>query len=407
MFDAKSILESIVRGAAPQNQAPQGGGLGDILGQILGGGQQGQGGPAGGGGLGDILAEIGKMTKPQGGTTGTPQSAPTTGGGGLADILAEVQRQLGQAGQQGTPSTPSTTGQSGGSVPRSSTQAPSSGGASDGGLGGLGDIFGQLKDKLGQPGGITNGGSIADILGQVLSQATSGAKEGATRIGEATGAKDALGRATGGQSPEELLEKLKALVRDNPMAATGAAAGAGGVLLGTKTGRAVASSAVRIGALALIGGLAYKAFQNYQTGKPLITGLTPAEVAPQGSGFEPAAVTNEAAALYIRAMIAAAAADGRIDDAEQAKIIGGLKQAGVDAEAEAFLANELNNPAAVQDLANAVNSPEEAVQVYTAARMAIEPDTNGEQRFLASLAGALGIDSKLAAHIDATTRSAA
>ena len=106
-------------------------------------------------------------------------------------------------------------------------------------------------------------------------------------------------------------------------------------------------------------------------------------------------------------MIAAAAADGRIDNAEQAKIIGGLKQAGVDAEAEEFLANELNNPASVEDLAGAVTSPEEAVQLYTAARMAVEPDTRGEQQFLGALAGALGIDTKLAAHIDATTRSAA
>lgn len=357
MFDAKSILENIVRGAAPQNQAPQGsaqggGGFGDILGQILGGGQPGSGGA----------------------------------GGGLSDILAEVQRQLG--------------GQAGGSAsPRSATDAPNSGG-----LGGLGDIFGQIKDKLNQPG--ANGESIADVLGKVLNQATAGAKEGATRIGEATGAKDAIGRVTGGQTPEELLEKLKALVRDNPMAATGAAAGAGGVILGTKTGRAVAGGAVRIGALALIGGLAYKAFQNYQAGKPLITGIEAAEAAPQGSGFEPAAVTHESAALYIRAMIAAANADGRIDDAEQAKVIGGLKQAGMDAEAEEFLANELNNPASVEDLANAVTSPEEAVQVYTAARMAIDPDTSGEQQFLSKLAAALGIDSKLAAHIDATTRSA-
>lgn len=394
MFDAKSILENIVRGAAPQNQAPQGGGgLGDILSQVLGGGQQGRGG----GGLGDILAEIGKMTKPQGGSAGTPQS-PTTGGGGLADILAEVQRQLGQGGPSSGTSVPN----AGGAAPRSATDAPGAGGASGGGLG---DILSQLKDKLGQPGGITNGGSIADILGQVLTQATAGAKEGATRIGEATGAKDALGRATGGQTPEQLLEKLKQFVRDNPWAATGAAAGAGGVILGTKTGRAVAGGAARVGALALIGGLAYKAFQNYQAGKPLITGVVPAEAAPSGSGFEPAAVTNDTAALYIRAMIAAAAADGRIDDAEQAKIIGGLKQAGIDAEAEEFLANELNNPASIEDLANAVSSPEEAVQVYTAARIAIEPDNNGEQQFLARLASALGVDAKLAAHIDATARS--
>jgi uncharacterized membrane protein YebE (DUF533 family) len=392
MFDAKSILESIVKGAAPQAQGQQGGGgLGDILGQILGGGgqggaQQGQGG--GLGGLGDILGEIGKMTNPKGVATGNhaaPAQAPQGGGGGLGDILGQLQRQLGQGGSGGHKADASDTGQGGG---------------------GLGDILGQLQRQLGQSGGGGTGG-IGDILGQILGQATAGAKEGATRIGEATGAKDALGKVTGGQSTEDLLEKLRGLVRDNPMAATGAAAGAGGVILGTRAGRAVASSAVKIGALALIGGLAYKAFQNYQAGKPLVSGATEAEAAPQGSGFEPAAVTNESAALYIRAMIAAAAADGRIDNAEQAKITGALKQAGADAEAEEFIANELNNPATVEDLASAVTTPEEAVQLYTAARIAIEPDSGAEKQFLGGLAAALGIDNKLAAHIDAQTRSAA
>ena len=405
MFDAKSILEGLVRGAAPPAQQPQGGGgLGDILGQILGGGagQQRGGQQGGGGGLGDILAEIGKMTNPKGGApqTGGQQGGGQSGGqaggqagGGLADILAELQKQLGQGGQAQTQ--------------RQATEAPGGGAG-----GGLGDILGQLKDQLGKAGGAISGGSgggggLADILGQVLGQATAGAKEGATRIGEATGAKDALGRATGGQSTEELLEKLKGLIRDNPIAATGAAGGLGGLVLGTQTGRAIAGSAARIGALALIGGLAYKAFQNYQAGKPLITGASPPEAAPAGSGFETAAVTNESATHYIRAMIAAAAADGRIDGAEQAKIIASLKQGGVDSGAEEFLANELNNPATAQSLADSVESPEEAIQLYTAARIAIEPDSPHEKQFLGALASALGIDAKLAAHIEATTRSAA
>ena len=399
MFDAKSILESLVRGAAPQPQAqPQGGGgLGDILGQILkGGGAQGGGQQGGGqGGLGDILAEIGKMTNPKGAPTGQSAPAPSgSGQGGLADILAELQRQLGQGGGAQSPAP----------GPRNASESPQGQG------GGLGDILGQLKEQLGKAGGAVTGpggGGLADILGQVLAQATQGAREGAARIGEATGAKDALGRATGGQSTEDLLEKLRGLVRDNPAAATGAAGGLGGLVLGTKTGRAVAGSAARIGALALIGGLAYKAFQNYQAGRPLITGAAAPEMAPNGSGFEPGAVTNESATLYIRAMIAAAAADGRIDATEQAKILGALKQAGVDGEAEEFLANELNSPASTEDLAAAVTSPEEAIQLYTAARIAIEPDSGAEKQFLGALAGALGIDNKLAAHIEATTRSAA
>ena len=118
-------------------------------------------------------------------------------------------------------------------------------------------------------------------------------------------------------------------------------------------------------------------------------------------------MTNDAAAHYIQAMIAAAAADGRIDAAEHDNIIGGLKQAGVDSEAEAFLANELNNPPSVQDLARSITSPQEAVQVYTAARIAVTVNSPAEKQFLTSLAQALNIDPKLAAHIDATAASAA
>jgi uncharacterized membrane protein YebE (DUF533 family) len=272
----------------------------------------------------------------------------------------------------------------------------------------LGDILAQLKDKLGQAGGsVTDGGSIVDLLGKMLTQATQGVKEGATRIGEATGAGDALGRVTSSADADELLAKLKALVQNSPFAAGTAAGGLGGLVLGTRAGRSIAASAVRIGALAMIGGLAYKAMQNYQAGKPLITGATTTETAPVGSGFEPGAVTNDAAVRYIQAMIAAAAADGRIDAREHDRIISGLKQAGLDSEAEAFLANELNNPRSAQDLARSVTSPQEAAQIYTAARIAVTVDSPAEKQFLQSLAQALGMDPKLAAHIGATTESAA
>jgi len=47
------------------------------------------------------------------------------------------------------------------------------------------------------------------------------------------------------------------------------------------------------------------------------------------------------------------------------------------------------------------------VQVYTAARIAVTVDSPAEKQFLTSLAQALNIDPKLAAHIDATAASAA
>ena len=203
------------------------------------------------------------------------------------------------------------------------------------------------------------------------------------------------------------MAKLKELIAQHQMGAAATAGGLGAVVLGSKTGRGAVMSAAKLGALALIGGLAYKAYQNYSQGKPVIgAGFMP-EQAPSGSGFEPQAITNDAAVLYIRAMIAAAAADGRIDAAEQQKILGGLKQAGVEQGAREFLQNEIQNPATADQLAAACQSGEQAVQVFTAARIAIDLDTNEENDFLVDLATKLGIDGKLAQHIDAAASAQA
>jgi uncharacterized membrane protein YebE (DUF533 family) len=106
-------------------------------------------------------------------------------------------------------------------------------------------------------------------------------------------------------------------------------------------------------------------------------------------------------------MIAAAAADGRIDAKEQQKILGGLQQAGLDQTAQQFLTSEINNPATVEDLAASVTSQADAVQVYTAARVAIDVDSGTEHAFLGRLAQALGIDDELAAQVDAAARNPA
>lgn len=383
MFDAKSLIDMMMRGAAPQQPQAQagGGGLADILGKMMqGGGTQGA---QQGGGLADILGKLGQA----GGQSGQASGQ----GGGLGDILGNI---LGG-------------GAAGGQAQRPNIQSGQPDGA--GGMGGLEDLLRKAQQQMG--GGGQGGGGLMDILGQVLGQATSGVKEGARRIDDATGASGHIGGAVKGatgQSTDELLAQLKDWVSKNQMGAGAAAGGLGAVVLGTKAGRALAGQAIKLGGLALIGGLAYKALQNYQAGKPLITGpdrnLVPA---PQGSGYDVGSVTNESATLYIRAMIAAAAADGRIDADEQQKIIGSLKQAGADAEAEAFIAQELNNPATADDLASNVSSAEEAVQVFTAARIAVDLDTEEEHAFLVDLANKLGIEGNLAQHIDAAARNAA
>ncbi|MBZ6077534.1 tellurite resistance TerB family protein [Microvirga puerhi] len=122
----------------------------------------------------------------------------------------------------------------------------------------------------------------------------------------------------------------------------------------------------------------------------------------------PAASESENTALLVlRAMIAAAAADGRIDEDERERILGTLKNAGIDGEGVHLVEAELARPATAAELAAAVKTREAAIQVYTAARRIITPNTVEERVFLAHLSGALGLDPRLVAQIDAAASGVA
>jgi uncharacterized membrane protein YebE (DUF533 family) len=132
--------------------------------------------------------------------------------------------------------------------------------------------------------------------------------------------------------------------------------------------------------------------------QPEMAALTPPAEATAASG--------ETALLVMRAMIAAAAADGRVDEGERERILGTLKRAGIGQEGVALIEAELAQPASAADLAAAVKTPEMAVQVYTAARRIITPNTVEERVFLAHLSGALGLDPRSVAQIDASAAGA-
>lgn len=253
-------------------------------------------------------------------------------------------------------------------------------------------------------------GQVGSMVGAVLNQATSGVKQAATEIDSRTGAStkatDMLTGATG-RSPTDFLAQAKELASKNQLATGAAIGGLAAILLGTGAGRSITASAARMGGLALIGGLAYKALQNYQAGKPLVdlqgaagslTGQPPALPAPTGE--------QDRALRLVRAMIAAASADGIVDATERAAIAGNLKAAGLDAEAAGFLEQEFANPADISTLASGLATAEQAAEVYAAARLAIDPDLQEEQDFLAALASALNLEPGLVAHIDAAAASA-
>lgn len=220
---------------------------------------------------------------------------------------------------------------------------------------GGGGLAGQLAGMLGGQGQAAGGG-LGAILGQVLG----GLQQSAGRAGEGIKSNDPL--TVGG---------------------LGAIAGA---LLGGRKG------AVGGGALALLGSLALAALQASQQ----------AQGQAQPSATPPATdrlASDDTALLLVRAMVAAAKADGQIDQQEIARITGKLEEIGADEESRRFVAEELRRPLDLEAIVQAVPSPEVAVEVYAASLLAIEVDTPAERAYLQTLAGRLNLPQAVVAQV--------
>src|SRR6185312_2356430 len=105
-------------------------------------------------------------------------------------------------------------------------------------------------------------------------------------------------------------------------------------------------------------------------------------------------------------MVAAAKADGHIDEEERRKIAEKLSGAGLDSEAESFLLGELSRPLDIDALVAAARTDAQKIELYTAARLTIDPDTRAERGFLDMLAGRLALPDALVDHIEATVAEA-
>jgi uncharacterized membrane protein YebE (DUF533 family) len=214
-----------------------------------------------------------------------------------------------------------------------------------------------------------------------------------------------LGGKSGGKADWQ--DQLGKFAKDNPMAAGAIAA----MVLGTGAGRKLGGSALRYGGMAAIAGLAYKAYQDYQSGaKPADTQQRQTELLPPpaGDSFDPAQAPQgegEFALTLVRAMIAAAKSDGHIDETERQKIGDRLRLSGVDKDAEQFMMEELARPADVEALVAAAKTEAQKVELYTASRLAIDPDSRAERGYLDMLAGRLKLPDPLVDHIEATVSS--
>src|SRR5690606_18357929 len=98
-----------------------------------------------------------------------------------------------------------------------------------------------------------------------------------------------------------------------------------------------------------------------ETAEPVKAG-DPVLPPPQGSAFDPAGAPqgeDRFALAVLRAMIAAANADGHIDEDERQRISGKLQESGIDREAADFIDAELANPPSLEAIAaSAASDPQ-------------------------------------------------
>ena len=106
----------------------------------------------------------------------------------------------------------------------------------------------------------------------------------------------------------------------------------------------------------------------------------------------PTAPAQADPALLIRAMIAAANADGVLDDTERMRIFGQIEGVGLTEEEKDFLSSEFDQPWPLHEIAAQMSSPVVAAQVFTASLLAVDVDTPAEREYLAALRQALGLD---------------
>jgi uncharacterized membrane protein YebE (DUF533 family) len=194
------------------------------------------------------------------------------------------------------------------------------------------------------------------------------------------------------------------------------AGGLAGILLGSKQGRKMGGTALKLGGMAVVGALAYRAYQNWQQGQSPQTARQEIASDPQSmlpppmdTPFNPQGedAQQSLSRKLLRAMIAAAKADGHVDAQEQANIFAEMDKMNLASDDKAFVMDELRAPLDVGAVADGVRGQEEAAEIYIASLLAIDVDNAAERGYLAMLAARLNLPDDLVKHLHATVEGVA
>lgn len=237
-----------------------------------------------------------------------------------------------------------------------------------------------------------------------------------------------LAGAAGGQTsrtPSANTGSLRGMTDKIPGGLAGGAV-AGGIvamLVGSKSARKTAGKAAKYGGAAVLGGLAYKAYKDWQHNNGQANGTQGQYQAAAGNGAYPldngsysrtsdsrtydsitysyeqealahmngAATPNNYQILLIKAMIASARADGHIDGEEQRRISDAIGKLQLDPQSRGELLDLFLQPIPVNEIVDPLESMEQKAEVYLASCLAIDLDHQAEYAHLSHLAKALDL----------------
>jgi len=180
-------------------------------------------------------------------------------------------------------------------------------------------------------------------------------------------------------------------------AATG---GAIGLLLGSKRGRKFGGKALKYGSVAALGLLAYKAYGNWQALQQQQQPSAPPAAQPRTVNLLPAPQVEQHSLAMLQSMIAAAKADGHLDERERSLVEAELSRISADADTRRWFEDELRKPLDPAAVARAAGSPEMAAEMYLASLLVADETSFMERAYLDELARQLRLPEGLKVELE-------
>lgn len=182
------------------------------------------------------------------------------------------------------------------------------------------------------------------------------------------------------------------------------AAGVLALLLGTGAGRRVTGSALKIGSLAAIGGIGWKAYQNWLAQKEQAT----EEIKEMAENAKTISINdldeddaNKRSQILLKAMIAAAKSDGHINQKEISAIDEQIVKLNLSGEVASLLKDEIKKPLDVKEVAALAENSAIAAEIYLVSAVVTDRENSMEKAYLKDLAKAMNLPDALVAQLQA------